>query len=322
MRFTKRNHYNPCFWTALWNPAYYSAFVLGTPLPGEARMQVVSALSVKSGRIRRTSVDRAHYDKGLGVAEITREAAEEFARRCHPDEYEQFLEDNASAEYPVYLDFEEFLSGLEAMRPYEVLLDVARSASVDTVLDKTDLALFVLLQNVRSHSMLNAAVQWHEENERQKFEAFVTLKWFLQDPRVLARIIAPMMTSRWTLYVADSDAFPLCDSPILINRQSTLVALSPRLLLQLQPHIRESPEAMPRRRRVKDSKLEELRRRTIGNTFREIIFSDSVRLASWQRSLEFAHRTALMRDAKRYNRLVASRPDGELWHVNAFSNLG
>ncbi len=29
MKLTKRNHYNPCFWTALWNESYYQQVVSG-----------------------------------------------------------------------------------------------------------------------------------------------------------------------------------------------------------------------------------------------------------------------------------------------------
>ncbi len=80
MKFTKRNHYNPCFWTALWNEDYYSRATKNHAHLLPCRDHAVCALNVKSGQIHKSKVDNIHYDKNLGVAEISRTAAEEFAK--------------------------------------------------------------------------------------------------------------------------------------------------------------------------------------------------------------------------------------------------
>lgn len=90
MKPTTRNHYNPCFWTAHWNRAYHEQ-VLGGKTPADARRQPVHALSVKSNSIFTTKVENVHFDKRIGLIEITRADAEAFARRYHPDSYEEFL---------------------------------------------------------------------------------------------------------------------------------------------------------------------------------------------------------------------------------------
>ena len=90
MRPTKRNHYNPCFWTAIWNPTYYEAFLSESHNDLIPREQIVHALNVKSDKILIAKVDNVHFDKNLGFAEITLEAAKEFCKRHHPDEYEEF----------------------------------------------------------------------------------------------------------------------------------------------------------------------------------------------------------------------------------------
>lgn len=322
MKFTRRNHYNPCFWTALWNPDFYSAVIDGRGSAGDPRKQPVYALNVKTGQIRKSAVNDVHYDKGMGVAEISRKAAEDFAKRYHPEEYEQFLVDNVDAPYPVYIDFEEFFTGTERMRPYEMLMQVAQSATVNTLWNKTELAVFVLLQQLRSHSILNATIEWGEELGRHKFEAFITLKWLLQDPEELARLTLPLIKGRWTLFSTARDTFPLCDSPVLAQPRGVMVALSPRLLLEIQKPIHDHIDRMPRvRRRAKKSKVEEFRRRTIGNTFREIIFGNRETLEAWQESIEFEERVVLMKDTKKYNRLVVAEDNRELWHINAFGNM-
>lgn len=322
MNVAKRSHTNPCFWTALWSPHYYEALMTDQTLPGEARSQVVFALNAKTGRIRRSSVEKVHYDKDLAVAEITREAADDFARRYHPDKYPDLAAEIAAAHYPIYLDFESFLTGIEQLRPYQVLIEVARTNSIGSVVNKTELATFVVLQQLRSHSILNARIEWEEKLQHHKFEALITLRWSLENSMTLYRMVLPLLEGRWTLFATDSDAFPLCDSPVLVQRRSIMVALSPRMLLEIQPPIHEPIDKMPRvRTRMKSSKLDEFRRRTIGNTFRDIIFGDQATLESWQESGEFQERVRLLKDNRNYNRLVATEDDRELWLINAYGNL-
>jgi hypothetical protein len=63
--------------------------------------------------------------------------------------------------------------------------------------------------------------------------------------------------------------------------------------------------------------LTEFRRRTIGNTFREII-GDKATLEVWKASEEFQARAELMKDAKRYNELVWQEGSKELWRLNKY----
>jgi Protein of unknown function (DUF4238) len=321
VKLAKRNHYNPCFWTALWNPDYYRAMISGASQVGSARTQKVYVLSVKSAKIFQSTVENVHYDKNLGVAEISREAVEEFARRYHPDRYEQFVRDNADATYPVFIDLEQLLSRLETLPPYQVLLDVVRRVRIETPEEKVYLGCFVLLQFFRSHAIMNSMIEWHEELQRHKFEHFVTLKWLLSDPELLFAYVQPIVACSWTLFATDEDVFPLCDSPILVKPNSVMVALSPRLMLEAQRLIPARENEWRIRRSVSRRKVEEFRRRTIGNTFREII-GDRQILERWRSTPEFCHRVAAMKDAKHYNRLIWAKGTRELWQLNAYGNKG
>jgi len=318
----KRNHYNPCFWTALWNSHYYDRAIIGAPQPSPARVQRVCALSVKSGEIFHTTVDKIHYDKSLGVAEITREAAEDFACRHHPEYYQEFLRENADAEYPVFIDFEQILTEVEKMPPYQVLLEVAKRGRIRTPEEKAFLGCFVVLQLFRSHAIMNAMIEWHETLQRQKFEHFVTLKWLLGDREALFGLVQPIVACQWTLFATPSDSFPLCDSPVLVKPHSIMVALSPRLLLEIQPPFPAREDQWRVKKSIKRGKLTEFRRRTIGNTFREIVFGDSQFLAYWQSTCEFRDRVALLKDVRNYNRLVQAEGERELWQLNAYGNKG
>lgn len=319
MDITKRNHYNPCFWTALWNSTYYEKSIAGVTSGELARKQVVHVLNAKSQKIYPATVERVHYDKNLGIAEITRLAAEAFVRRYYPDRYEQFISESAIASYPIYLDFENILSGIEATPAYQTLLKVTTTKTVDNLIEKCYLASFVVLQNLRSHSMMNAMIDWHQEIGRAKFEHLLTFKWMLSDPNFLFRLVYPLMTSQWNLYTSSNHCLPLCDSPILVQPASVMVALSPRLLLEIRTDLPAPESMMPTSRKIDSSTSEEYRLRTVGNTFREII-GEPKQLETWRASTEFQRRSEIMKDIKQYNTVIRATGDQELWHLNAYAN--
>ena len=159
MQLTKRNHYTPCFWAALWNETYYRSFLAGTVKGESVRDQRVHALSVKSGRRLETTVENVHFDKNLGMAEITRESAEDFVKRHHPGKFEEFARTNATAEYPVFLDFEDILSGLERTTAYQTLMEVAKLRRIRSAVDRGFLACFLALQHQRCHAIMTSMIQ-------------------------------------------------------------------------------------------------------------------------------------------------------------------
>ena len=321
MNLTKRNHYNPCFWIALWNEDYYDRAVKNLAHPLPSREHDICALNVKSGQIHKTIVDKVHYDKNLGIAEISRKAAEEFARKYHPDHFENFILANENAPYSVFINFEQILIELEKLQPYRVLLRVAQQNQIKSAEEKAYLGCFIVLQYLRSHAIMKAMIQFHEELQEDKFEHFVTLKWMIGDTKFLFSLAYPIIACRWTLFAVDANLFPLCDSPILVKPHSIMIALSPRLLLEIEPNIPARADEYRLRQTIKKCKLDEFRRRTIGNTFREIIGSKEI-LKSWKSTREFSERVTMMKDLKRYNKLVHIEGNKELWQINAYGNRG
>ena len=320
MNVTKRNHYNPCFWTALWNGEYYQAAKSSRVHLLSAREQTIHALSVKSGKLLARTVERVHYDKNLGLAEITREVAADFVRRHHPDQYQTFLRDSKGSQYPVFIDFEDILTALEQLPPYQTLMKVALSGSIDSAVEKANVGAFVVLQCLRSHAIMNSMIDWHDEIGYSKFEHFVTLKWMLGDTLALFNLVNPIVCCRWTLYTGASQ-LPLCDSPILVRPESIMVALSPELLLEIKPSSKAPEDTTPFFQCISEEKIAEYRRRTIGNTFREIIGSQVI-LEQWKETSEFRARTRLMKDVKNYNAMVSKDGRREIWQLNTYGNAG
>jgi hypothetical protein len=166
---------------------------------------------------------------------------------------------------------------------------------------------------------MNSMIDWHEELGDSKFEHFVTLKWMLSDPHYLHRLVYPLLCSQWSLFTCADHMLPLGDSPILVSSTSTMVALLPKLLLEIYPAVRTKEDSLPLIQRINPEKFNEYRRRTIGNTFREIIGEQDV-LDQLRVSSEFQARASLMKDVKKYNTMIVADGEREVWHLNAYGN--
>ena len=309
---TKRNHYNPCFWTALWNPDYYQAFINCTHQSLDPRHQVAFSLNFRSDKVISTNVENLHYDKGLGRAKITFENAKAFYQKFNPNKYNEFCVNSDPSIYPVYIDLEPLLTMLEQLEPYTVVLDVAQQQGLMCPKDKGFLTSFIFLQWLRSHAILNSFIDWSAKNGIPKFAFFVLLKSAIADPNFGISTKIRLDLAHWTLYRTEVDTFPLTDSPVLVRRNSIMMALSPRLMLEISPDEITSEDEWVTRLCISPEKLIEFRRRTIANTFREIIFSDRSVLEKWQNTNEFRQRVAQISKLKDYSRLLESQSKNEL----------
>lgn len=319
MNVAKKNHYNPCFWTAYWNREFYNA----AATKGErrdSRNQRVFSLNIKADKIVSLLTQDVHYDKHIAVSEIEAGKWRDFLKEHFPDRNErEFTLDEGDTE-SIFLNFEPFLSGMEATAAYQVLHQIIPKQRIDTYEERALVASFIYMQLLRGHSCLQSLVELAEIGGRPKFEVFLSIKNALSDPFFLFEQIAPVCSASWKLYSSESDAFPLCDSPILGGSNSILVALSPHLLLKIDLSNPNTELARTHATPVTQEVIEEFRIRSIGNTFREIISSDARLLSDWKESEEFRERRSLLLTDKNYNQLVASYAHGDVWKINAKAN--
>jgi hypothetical protein len=320
MQLTYNSHYNPCFWTAHWNTKFLEAALSGQANYVSARDQTVYALNVKSNKIRETAVSDVHYDKGVGVAEITAKAAMDFCKRTQPDKYDEYCQYVKEHPETLYLDVEAILTGLEESEAYATLKKVLLKGQIDGPLEKGLMAGFIAVHHARSHAVLNSMMQLHKQAGMRWFESVLMLKRYLSNHEVLFRHVMTYATGYFTLYKLARDTFPLNDSPILIKPKSIMVALSPRLLLEIDRAKNNIPHDCCVANFISQERLEEFRRRTIANTFREIIFGSPTLLEKWRGTKEFAERHALMSNLKSYNTVVTRYANREIWKINAFSD--
>lgn len=320
MSLAKRNHYNPCFWTANWNTDYFLASRAGKADSLRAREQLVHVLNVKSAKIYEANVDSVHYEKNLGVAEMTAEDMRDFCKRHHPDCYQAFCEEIEKDPTTLYLDFESILTGIENSEAYDALRKVIRTHRIHVPHDKAMLATFLVIHWHRSHAVMNSFLELTAELGQKKFEHFIMLKWQLSNHGSLYRQAMTLVPYRWHLYETDRDAFPLNDSPVLIGSDKVFIALSPRLLLEIDRSKIEGDSCITWSNYIRPDKLNEFRTRTLANTYREIIFSSARVLEEWRSTPEFSSRHELLKKSNQYNEIVSVQGKRELWNINALAN--
>jgi hypothetical protein len=182
------------------------------------------------------------------------------------------------------------------------------------------IAGFIIVHWLRSHAVLNSQIEWHQSLGIKKCEYFIMLKHGLSNPRLLFPMVMRIAPFHWHYYRTYSDTFPLNDSPVLITEPTVMMALSPRLMLRIDRTRKQAESSISFSNYVPSEIMDEFRRSTIANTYREIIFSSSALLDDWKDSPEFLGRHEMMKSAHQYNLLVAQEGNRELWNINAFAN--
>jgi hypothetical protein len=319
--FTKRNHYNPCFWTALWNRAYFRSIREGAAVAGIARDHVVHTLNLRGDAVFPTTVGNVHYEKDLGVAPITPDSMKSFCRRWYPSEYEGLAEYVDRNPETLYLDFEDTLEGLERIGVYRSLMRAARIGGISSVCHNGFLTCALVVHVMRSHELMTSMIESSSVRGLQKWEYFWLLKNAWANRLMLARAATPLAMGQWTLYATVEDQFPLPDSPIMIKRDTLMAVLSPRLLLEINLTVSKPEAWWVVRDGISPSKYREFRRRAIGNAFKDIIFHDAALLEKWRALPEYRQRKAALTDPETRERLVREAASRAIWGLNGFGRV-
>jgi hypothetical protein len=319
--FTKRNHYNPCFWTACWNKYYFQALLNGTSDSLTPREQDIYVLNLQSGKIFNNRVKNVHFDKNLGIAEITPESMKDFCLRHYPLQYKEFCKALEKQPESVFLDFEDILTFMEKADGYQSLMEAVTFNGIKNVIHKGFLTCHIVLQAMRSHEMMNSMINTMGLLGLPKWEYFWTLKNAWGNPFVLARATKPLAFSRWILYRTEEHTFPLCDSPVMIRENTLMMVLSPRLLLEIKLNEQSTEDSWTIRKGINSSKYWEFRRRSILNSFKEIIFHDPKELENWRNTQEFKLRSNDLCDSTKTAQIIAEAARRVIWAINGFGRI-
>jgi hypothetical protein len=303
-RFTKRNHYNPCFWTAYWNPDYFDTRISRQENVMEPRSQLVYTLNLQSRTIRQTNVNDVFFQKKLGVAEITPDSSKRFCKKYYPNEYDQFCKDVDKNSETLYLDFEDILTEIENMAGYDSLLKAVHIGGLSSPEHKGFLTCVIIIHAMRSYEMMTAMMDFTDFIGMDKWEYFWLLKNAWANPLMLARAVTPLALGKWTFYSTPVHTFPLPDSPVMINLNNFMIVLSPRLLLEIDLTVDDPKNDLGIYGQLSLVKFHEFQLRAISNSFKDIIFHDPAVLEDWRDSLEFHDRAAAMIDYSKSRHLI------------------
>jgi hypothetical protein len=222
MSITQKTHYNPCFWTALWNENYYSQISNNPDLKKRCRNQLIYSLNLKTDKVLHCKVENVHYENKLGISEIKPEDAKEYCRSVFPNSYDELCTYYDKNPNNLVLDFENVFSGVEDSPAYRSLMDVAINHGISTKEDKANLAAFIVMHNMRNHVIINSMVEMFEKIGRYRFEHFIWMKHAWSNSDILYSLVMPLLEGQWMLYKLRSHTFPLGDSPIMCKHGSIM----------------------------------------------------------------------------------------------------
>jgi hypothetical protein len=316
VKITKRNHYNPCLWTAYWNPDYFKAKLSNLKDCGDARNQPIYRLNIISDSIHPTIPDKVFFEKNQCFTPITPESAKKFCKKYHPSQYENFCQNMSTETY--YLDFEDILTGMENIA-YGPLLETIRIGGVSSIEHRTFLTYFLIIQAMRSHEMMTAMINRTTSIGMDKFEYFWLLKNAWGDEKILARALVPVAFSPWIFYRTKEDTFPMCDSPIMIGRNSIMAILSPKLLLEINVGTKVSSGEPIVLNEISKDKFREFQLRVLKNTYKDIIFHNRSALENLQRLPEYHHRLEIINDPIQREKLTDLAANRVLSAINGFN---
>jgi len=319
--FTKRNHYNPCFWTAYWNPSFFEATIANPKDAIAPRKQLIYALNLRSRVVYQTKVGAVFYQKNLGTAEITPESMKRFCKKYYPSKYDSFCRDIEKHPESVFLDFEDILEQIENKAGYNSLTEAVRIGGLSSIEHKGFLACILIIHAMRSYEMMTAMLDLANCIGMDKWEYFWLLKNAWANPLILARAVTPIALGKWTFYRTQEHTFPLCDSPIMISANALMAVLSPRLLLDINLNIHNPKDQLSTYEDLSVTKFHEFESKAINSTFKELIFHDRVELKRWSELPEFQERAATINNPSKEKQAIHEAANRIIWALEGFGRV-
>lgn len=133
-------------------------------------------MSVRSGVIRETTVERVHYDEGVGTAAISTESMKDFCRRRFPEEFlaiSKYIDEHPDT---LIMDFEDILRSIEQTHGIRHLLQAATLGGFSSTEHKVFIACLLIIHAMRSHEFMTGMLQQTSAGGIPKWEYFWLLK--------------------------------------------------------------------------------------------------------------------------------------------------
>jgi hypothetical protein len=298
MNITKKNHYNPCFWTAYWNYEYYSQKLKNIEIKQKAREQKVVTLNLKSDIIIIQKTGQIFFEKNAGIADLFKDNILRFCQRSFPQKYDNLVQYFDKEPDNAIIDFENHFTEYENLYKSELEKTII-TASIPNISVKTSLSFFLLTQLIRNHYSFNQIISLYESQVKSKFEFFIDIHNNFSNRDQLLKLLWPFLSSKWVLYKTSSYKFPLSDNPLLIRPFHIMIALAPDLMLEIDLKEKFGIEMICEYKdRISFHKYEEFKKRTIENSSKEIIFGNEQLLLILQKSKTYKNHLSKIENAR------------------------
>ncbi len=315
MKITKRTHYNPCFWTALWNQQYYKAVENQKNASVRAREQKVYSLNLFNNEVQHKVTDQVFFEKHLGLVSFNEKDIEQFIKRNYPEDAEErkiLFEKQDSI-----MDFESLFSTIEESPAYLNLISLVKDKVIKDLEEKGNIATFILVHRIRSHVMINSFVEFGKQIGSSKLEHFIHMKWMLQDFEFMKNIISRYLIGHWIIFTS-KESIPLIDSPICINNGEILCVLNPYQVLLID--LNNITNQIQYKTVENDNQIKQFQNILISNTYREIVFTNKIQAEEWRKSTEWSKRRDLILNKQSFSEIISKRNKEEIWQINAYAN--
>ncbi len=200
-------------------------------------------------------------------------------------------------------------------------MQAAKLVGLASVEHKGFLTCWLIEHVMRSYEFMSMSVDRMAGLGVDKWEYFWLLKSTWSSRSFLYRAVTVPAFSEWTLWRTSDHMFPLCDSPVLMDRDSLMAVLSPRLLLEINLNARRPETFWRMRDEAPRHVLAEFRLRSIANSFNEIIFHDQVTLKEWQSSDHARARIVALRDPSSLRKCLEEAASRITFGLNGFGRL-
>lgn len=284
MVLTKKNHFNPCFWTVYWNFDYIKSKRENKEFSITARDQKVFSLNLRSDKILNPKTEDIFFEKKAGLATITVDAALDFTLRNFPESYDEI---KASSTGNLTIDFEDHFSKME--EAYRPALEKLILSDIDIdIEEKVHIAHFMIYQILRNPTTFNAMEMFFKNQRMEKFEMLYQLKHQLSNANYMKQLIVPLVAPNWTIYRLKKNVFPLSDCPLLSKKFSLMFVIAPDIMIEID--MKKQPTEILLcniKKRISYFKYLDFLRRTINGSSREIIFGDKKLLEKIKRKRSY-----------------------------------
>lgn len=293
LNITNKNHYNPCFWTAFWNSNYLNAKRQKRNQSLNPREIEIYSLNIKSNKILIQKTRNVFFEKGAGLAKITREDALSYCNRVFPEDFNSLHQYYNEHPEDLYIDFENHFTAFESFyRPS--LEKVIQTKTISNIQDKTYVSIFILLQMLRNYQQFKNAILFLKERRMAKFELFLFIKHTISDSTKLMKLLLPLLSSKWQLITNQPEIFPLSDNPVINIREVYYLPIAPDLLLKIKSNEKVTVDQICTiTNKLSKKEYRKFRNGTIYNAGREIISGDETILQKWQKTRKFKNKLSL-----------------------------